>query len=769
MKPALLKTLIALALAATIIGLTMSAAIRRGLDHTVPMAAEEQTAIAISLSQSIYHVNLGYLGLKQVADTIHEYWNRDSQGWQDVAKLIVNFRNPELLNAGISAAASLGPQTPGYVSDGTLITTRNDGKGQVDYVTIAFRLFGTYVQSLFYLYFLLVGLSAFIFILTFRNNIYALAVLLCTLAAYYIERRLAIFDPVAVPTYFGMKHGSTMCLVAMWHFVFLVILRRQPTLGVVLGSVVQLAILILAWRIRGAAIWMFGFVILLALVPALRHLRLPQLKLLHFQWSHFANSVIIAAKSTISFAKDALRWPVVLLLVGVLGNSLYDRASLHPVYFTDDVMPNRGLWNDAYLGLAGADPIVLSPRVAEAVKVQGVGDELGWWAARDYMDRIRLIPWDGKLDLSQPAPGLMSEWTGIGMRAALQDRMARGAFLDAVKKHPIRVLIIYLIKKPLHIVSTLTKAFTQSLAWVWLSVLVGAGTGALVMRFGRQNDARAPRDMILLSGGAVLAATMPSLWAYPSLPTMGDSVLLLAAFAPITIAMGIAVISVRRRARSGKTSGLIRSPREDKEEMMRAVMAPLYRLAERTNGYALAQWVSKPTTDRFRTLIREQVKPSPSETLLDVGCGPGHYRSSFACQYSGVDINPDYIQMASSHLDGRFTVMDCTRLAFENETFDHVVSIATLHHLTDEQVIQMVREALRVCKPSGRVHLIDAILPITRNFTFKRIVFHLDRGAYPRTQEHLYELIGKAGNISCRDVIAGPLHDVTYVGMTPGA
>ena len=202
---------------------------------------------------------------------------------------------------------------------------------------------------------------------------------------------------------------------------------------------------------------------------------------------------------------------------------------------------------------------------------------------------------------------------------------------------------------------------------------------------------------------------------------------------------------------------------------MRAVMAPLYRLAEHAKGYELAQRVSRPTTERFRALIRSRINPSPSENLLDVGCGPGHYRSSFTCQYSGVDINPDYIRTASSRLDGRFMVMDGTRLAFENETFDHVVSIATLHHLTDEQVIQMVREALRVCKPSGRVHLIDAILPIAPNFAFKRIVFHLDRGGYPRTHEHLYELIGKAGNISCRDVITGPLHDVTYVGVTPGA
>jgi hypothetical protein len=561
------RLLIAILLAIFIVGLTMYSAIRRGMDHAVMIGPGDQTAIAISLSDSIYHVRLGYVGLKNVFDTIQGYWNRDASGWANLEKLKVNFHDAELLNAGIRVAASLGPQTSGYLSDGSLIVTQNDGKGAVDYVTIAFQLFGTQVQSLFYLYFALVGLSALIFILTFRDNIYALAVLLCTLAGYYIQLHLHIFDLAAVPTYFGMRHGSTVCLVAMWQFVFLVLLARKPTPWVVLGAVVQLAILILAWRLRWAAIWVFGFVVLVALVPALRHLCLPQLKLLHFRWSDFANSVVIAAKSTIPFAEHALRWPVVLLLAGLLGSSLYDRASLHPVYFTDDVMPERGLWNAAYLGLATYDPGVLNPRVAKALEARGVSEELGWWAARDHMDRTRLIPWDGKLDLSQPAPGLKSEWAGIGIRAALQDRMVRGSFTDAVKKHPFRVLMIYLVRKPVDVMSSLIAPFTRGITWLVLSLLFGAGIGALVMRFGRQDDVRTPRDMILLSGGVVLAATVPSLWAYPTVSAMGDSVLLLAAFASITIAMGTATTLIHRRAGGEKKSDLIESGREAKEGM----------------------------------------------------------------------------------------------------------------------------------------------------------------------------------------------------------
>jgi SAM-dependent methyltransferase len=765
MTSPLQKVLIALVMAAFIIALTMSAAIRRGLDHAVSIAAGDHTAIAISLSDSIYHINLGYLGLKQVADTIYEHWARDGHGAQQNGK----FPDAEQLNAGVRAAASLGPQAPGYVSDGSLIVTQNDGKGAVDYVAIAFRLFGTQVQSLFYLYFALVGLSAVIFILTFRDDIYALAVLLCTLAAYYVQLRLRIFDASTVLSYFGMRYGSTVCLLAMWHFVFLVMLARKPTPWVVLGAVVQLAILILAWRLRWAAIWVFGFVILVALVPSLRYLRLGQFRLLTRPRIHLGDAGLVAAKSFLAAGQATLRWPVALVLAGLLASSLYDRASLHPVYFTDDVMPEYGLWKAAYLGLATYDPGVLDPRVAKAVETQGINDELGWWAARDSMDRMRFIPWDGKLDFSQPAPGLKSEWGAIGVRARLQDRMLRGGFMDALRRHPLRVSMIYVIRKPLDIVSTLMKPFMRGITWLVLSLLIGVGIGALITRFGRQDDLLAPRDMILLSGAAVLAATMPSLWAYPSPSAIGDSVLLLAAFVLTVVAMGTYAILTHRRVGGRNQFDLIGSRRAGKEGMMRAGLAPLYRVAELGSGYAFAQLFAKPTTDRFRALIRKQLNLRSGETLLDVGSGTGNYRSSFACQYSGIDINPNYIKMASSRLDGRFMVMDGTRLEFADETFDHVVSVAILHHLTDEQVVQLVSEARRVCKPSGRVHLLDAILPVTPYFTFKRIIFRLDRGEYPRTHEHLCGLIAKAGPISSREIMAGPLHDVAYVGVTPGA
>ncbi|MCK6450942.1 MAG: hypothetical protein L6R19_08825 [Alphaproteobacteria bacterium] len=545
----------ALLLAAAIIGLTMSSAIRRGMDHAVAISPDEQAAIAISLSRSLTTLKLGYLGLKQVSDKLGEYWNRDAQGWDDIEKLKSNYRDAALINAGLEAAASLGIQSPGYVSDGTLFAMNSNDIGQVDYVTLAFALFGTGIESLFYLYFFLVGLSAFVFILTFRDNICALVILLGTLSAYCIELQLGVFDPVAMPSYFGVKHGSTMCLVAFWHFVFLLLTKREPSPAVIVGSVVQLGILVLAWRMRSAVTWAFLFLFVQALATARPRVRLAQFRHVRL-WpprivgiaKSLRRSIWIGAKSFVPFANATLRWPVVVLLAGLLGSVLYDRASLHFAYSTDDIMPGRGVWTDAYLGLAAYDSRVLSPRVAAAVRARGLSENVRWWVARDYMDRTRFVAWDGNPHGSQAAPGIVSEFAGVGIKAPLQEQYARSAFMEAVKRSPVRVLIVYLLRKPLHVLMSMKAAIAtaESKLWLFLSLLVASCAVALVSFLGLRDHPSARRDAVWLSGVSVLAAAAPSLWSYANQSTMADSILLLAGFLPIAIGMAAAKHLLRR-------------------------------------------------------------------------------------------------------------------------------------------------------------------------------------------------------------------------------
>lgn len=49
-------------------------------------------------------------------------------------------------------------------------------------------------------------------------------------------------------------------------------------------------------------------------------------------------------------------------------------------------------------------------------------------------------------------------------------------------------------------------------------------------------------------------------------------------------------------------------------------------------------------------------------------------------------------------------VTDVTKLPFKSNTFDNMISIAVIHHLTsEERRIESIKEFLRVTKPNGKV------------------------------------------------------------------
>jgi SAM-dependent methyltransferase len=195
----------------------------------------------------------------------------------------------------------------------------------------------------------------------------------------------------------------------------------------------------------------------------------------------------------------------------------------------------------------------------------------------------------------------------------------------------------------------------------------------------------------------------------------------------------------------------------------KAALSPFYHLLERSGGYALIQFVGRPTTDRFRILLARNLAAGADTNILDLGCGIGNYRDCFVGRYTGIDINPAYIESARAALPGRFETMDCTKLGFSDGAFDEIVTIATTHHLDDAQVTRMVVEALRTCRRDGHLHIIDAILPVTPNFAFKRFWFNLDRGEFPRPLDKLLACVARGGAIVRHEVLTGPLHDTVYI------
>jgi hypothetical protein len=169
----------------------------------------------------------------------------------------------------------------------------------------------------------------------------------------------------------------------------------------------------------------------------------------------------------------------------------------------------------AYLGLAIYDPEILSPRIARLVKDHGFGTfsspAEGWFATRDYMDRIHLSPWSGALDISEPAPGLISAWPGIGMKQRLHDQLIRRAFFELIREDPFRAFKIYAFNKPLHIAEQAAYPFNHAPTrrWIWLLLAAGAGLCALLMIFVKECDVPIVRNVLLTTAAVALAAILP--------------------------------------------------------------------------------------------------------------------------------------------------------------------------------------------------------------------------------------------------------------------
>jgi SAM-dependent methyltransferase len=93
----------------------------------------------------------------------------------------------------------------------------------------------------------------------------------------------------------------------------------------------------------------------------------------------------------------------------------------------------------------------------------------------------------------------------------------------------------------------------------------------------------------------------------------------------------------------------------------------------------------------------------PGDSLLDVGCGKGFQLVEFALALPGLnvyglDISDYAIQHAHPHVKSNIKKGTASRLPFESNEFDLVISINTLHNLSNRDLDDALRELERVGK-----------------------------------------------------------------------
>lgn len=109
----------------------------------------------------------------------------------------------------------------------------------------------------------------------------------------------------------------------------------------------------------------------------------------------------------------------------------------------------------------------------------------------------------------------------------------------------------------------------------------------------------------------------------------------------------------------------------------------------------------------FVDRMAEHIEISGVNECLEVGCGVGftslHLARKFGLQVTGVDIDPDQIELAKKHgasvQNLNFQVASAMELPFNEDQFDLVLCYNVLHHVADW--LGALHEIKRVLNPGG--------------------------------------------------------------------
>lgn len=136
-------------------------------------------------------------------------------------------------------------------------------------------------------------------------------------------------------------------------------------------------------------------------------------------------------------------------------------------------------------------------------------------------------------------------------------------------------------------------------------------------------------------------------------------------------------------------------------------------------------------------------------TVLDVGCGTGHYSHITEGEYLGIDMNESYICHARRrHPGGRrsFLAMSVDEVSRLDRSFDLVLMVDILHHLDDAQCNSL----LATIAGMAPRHLLSFEPVLDQTNPVGKWMVASDRGRHMRSSEGVRGLLLAAGFEVCR-------------------
>lgn len=166
-----------------------------------------------------------------------------------------------------------------------------------------------------------------------------------------------------------------------------------------------------------------------------------------------------------------------------------------------------------------------------------------------------------------------------------------------------------------------------------------------------------------------------------------------------------------------------------------------------------------------RELVDRYVQPRPGLRVLDIGCGPGDLINYLpGVEYTGIDLSESYIASANRrfghrgrYLSGRVADLEPATLGM----FDVVIAKSLLHHIDEDEALQLFDAASAVLAEGGRLVTLDAAYTADMSRA-SRFVISRDRGQSILTPDG-YEALARQ---SFTDVELAVYHDLLRIPYT---
>jgi hypothetical protein len=477
-------------LAAMIVGLCLLAAFRIGIERDLrdTIGDESWGRILFGVGAAITQMDHGGYGysLSTVVETVLTYG-----GLTDDPKILAplgkqfptNLRDPSFINAAIEKAARFRwPFNPEEAVRGS----GGDDLGFVDYVRLSFLVFGHNIQSLYYTYFLIFGVSTAVFLWTFRSRPALLMLLVVTSVAQTILFASNLFGSHSLGSIADSRFLSIMATVPGLHLGCLMLDRSPPSIINVASSIVQSIILVFAFWIRASAVW-----IILAVAV-------------------FAGLITI---SGLLKRRNELRrvWCLGILVAVLAVHTLWTTMTLHPIYKSKGEISHHVFWHAVFYQLQS------HPRWNENYAASydfATSDELPRVAARKYL--LRHPP-------SDPEEVYLTKDRQY-LRVAPAEAYTRKAYFEFFANDPRFVLESLLIYNPVGMAIVLA-GYLSSLDQTTVMELLSASVVLLILAGFLVADGEQRRLFkggALLSTGGFFVSLLPILLTVPGYQRMGD-------------------------------------------------------------------------------------------------------------------------------------------------------------------------------------------------------------------------------------------------------